>query len=484
MRRIDLTMTMGSVNTLQSRTILTVLLAMMLTALLSASCGCDAVKEPPAQLSVAEAVSMALGENIHLKQQESSYKDALSGLRTSRIKTTLGWGTDARVNRYPSESDASGVVFGDMTYKSLGGTEATVDFTPLGLGTERGAFGVTLRHPLMRGSGELSSRADRLASAVSSVSVQEKQLFLTRQAKVMEVVRSYYQAVLARDQVVVQEAAVATAEESLRAARIRVREGIVAGIERERADLQVQRAREQLNRANQSARDAIDRLMVAIGSGVGHTPELTDSVPDADLKAVPDVATAIETALEKRGELFTMDRQISDQERRFALASDELRPSLYAVAGYSSSNADVGLVTGSALEFGNLMAGFELRFPTDRRTLSENRDNVKRDLDVLRQLRIYRMEEIAEDVRQAHRAVERAQRSLTILTDSLEISKKELYAANRRVEVGESSNRDVLDAQNSVTDAETGLLSAKLDLYLATLDLEYSMGEDLTKIGF
>ena len=477
---------MGSVDrttdTLPFRVILGALIAILLTAMLSVSCACDVEEDASVQLSLAKAVSDALGENVQVKQQESSYQDALSGLRTSGFKTSFGWGTDARVDRWPGDSDVSGVVFGDVTYESFGGTQATVDFTPLGLGTERGAFGLTFRHPLMRGSGVLSSKADRVAGARSNVSVQDKQRFLTRQAKVVEAVRAYYQAVLSRDQVTVQERAVDNAETALRGAEARLREGMVAGIEAYRAKIQVSQTKDALNRVVKNGRDAMDRLMVAIGSGVGGTPVLTDAVPEVE-PDVPDLAKAIETALANRGELFVFDQQISDQERKLALAADELRPSLYAVAGYSSMSSDRGLVTGSALRLGDFTAGFEMRFPVDRRSIREDRDIATRGLDILQQLRTYRMEQITEDVRQACRSVERSRKSLGILGDNLEDAQENLRLARLMVTEGVGSNRDVLDAQSALTRAESGLLAAKVDLYLATLDLEYSKGEDLTKIG-
>ena len=479
---------MGSINrttdTLPFRIVLGAVIALLLTALLSVFCACSAEEEPPAQLSLADALANALGSHPRLKQQEATYEDALSGLRTSSFKTSFGWGTDARLDRWPGDSDVSGVVFGDLTYESFGGTQASLEFTPLGLGTERGAMGVTVRHPLMRGSGVLSSKADLVAGARTNVSIQEKELYLTTQARVMDVVRAYYHAVLSRDQVEVQKDAVGYAEKALELAQKRVEARLVAGIEEYRAKIQVKQTEDALNRLEQKTREDMDRLMVAIGSGVGQSYVLTDTVPEVDLDKLPDLASTMKTALANRGELFAFDQQISEQQRKLALAADELRPSLYAVAGYSSLSRDTGLVSRSALELGNFIAGFEMRFPVDRRTIREDRDVAKRGLEIMQQLRTYRMEQIAEEVRQAHRSVERSRNSLEILTGNLKAAKKSLDDANTMLLEGLVSNREVLDAQKAQTNAESGLLAAKTDLYLATLDMKYYMGEDLTTIGW
>ena len=94
----------------------------------------------------------------------------------------------------------------------------------------------------------------------------------------------------------------------------------------------------------------------------------------------------------------------------------------------------------------------------------------------------FQMDQITEQVRSSYRRIESARASIQILEQNKTQAVENLRIANRMMEEGEGSSRDVLDAQQSVTEADSSLLSAKTDLYLATIDLKRAMGEDLTGI--
>ena len=124
----------------------------------------------------------------------------------------------------------------------------------------------------------------------------------------------------------------------------------------------------------------------------------------------------------------------------------------------------------------------EFTFPLDKRIGLESRDTASRELDLLKELRDYRADQVVEEVRRAYRSLQSAEASLNIYSQNLEAAQTQLHLAQRMVEEGEGSNREVLDAQNALTRVESGVLSARADLYLAGLDLLYAMGEDLTTV--
>jgi outer membrane protein TolC len=219
--------------------------------------------------------------------------------------------------------------------------------------------------------------------------------------------------------------------------------------------------------------------MVTIGLGVGAVPELIDTVPEGDIQ-IPALTDAIKTALENRAELFQYDERIAEQARRLAMAEDELRPELNAVASFNSTNNDAGFLSGSLYELGALNMGVELRLPLDKRIIVEDRDVAQRGTEVLKNLRVYQMEQIAEQVRRAYRSVEAARTTMEIFSQNRQIAEDRLQIAQRMVDEGLETNREVLDAQESLTQLENSLLSAKTDLYLAGINLKYAMGEDLS----
>jgi len=224
--------------------------------------------------------------------------------------------------------------------------------------------------------------------------------------------------------------------------------------------------------------------MIAIGGGIGEVPELVDSVPQVDDAAIPTLADAVKTALANRAELTINDERLAEQERELARAKDNLRPQLDLVAGFNGSRDSEGFLSRSVLNEGLLTTGLEYSIPLDRRINQENRDTATRQLEVLRNLRLFQMDQITEQVRTAYRGVESARASMLILAQNKTTAVENLRIANRMMEEGEGSSRDTLDAQQALTEVDSSLLSGNTDLYLATIELKRAMGEDLTQMGF
>jgi outer membrane protein len=437
----------------------------------------------PAKLSVADAVGIALGLNPDLKQAEEAKRASMSKLRIASYHTSLNFGSSTSLQRAPGSSDLSSLVSTQLSYESPFGTTGAVAISPLGMGSKHGALGLSLTQPLSKGSGMFSSKGLALKSAQSDVTVQNKQLFLSRQATVQGVVEAYYGAVLAREEVKVREQAVKFAEEAADGWRKREKEGSAAGIDVTRSDIQVSQTKNALNSQQRTARNSLDQLMIAIGSGVGETPELTDAVPQTEI-TTPALADAVNTALANRAELTVYDERLGEQARQLARAKDQLRPQLDLVARFNGAGDSTGLIGRSIFDQGLLATGIEYSIPLDQRVSQENRDTATRQLDVLRNLRLFQMDQITEQVRSAYRRVDSARASLAILAQNKTTAMENLRIANRMMEEGEGSSRDILDAQQAITEVDSSLLSADTDLYLAAIDLKRAMGEDITQMGF
>lgn len=366
--------------------------------------GASPTTAAPATLSLAEAVATSIGVNAKLKDAQKGYETSLSQLRIASFKSSFGLGNYASLAHTPSDSGLSDRLFGNLDYKNLLGTTVSLQLTPFGSGNEQGSIEFLLRHPLMKGRGILSEKANAVLAAQSESTVQNKDLYTIRQATVLDVARSYYRAVLAREQVKVQERAVQIAEEVAVIMRRRADEGLVAEFEASQAEVGVAQARNQLNVQQQAAKGAVERLMLAIGEGVGQNPELVDKVPEVDTNT-PGLADAIRTALANRAELVISDVQLSEQARRLAIAQDQLRPGLNMITSFNSWNDDTGIISRSLFDAGSFTFGVEYSYPLDRRIDREKSRIAQRDMDVMKRLRSYRMESIAEEVRSAHRGV-------------------------------------------------------------------------------
>ncbi|MDD3926388.1 MAG: TolC family protein, partial [bacterium] len=322
------------------------------------------------------------------------------------------------------------------------------------------------------------TRADALADAVSSRLIREHQLFMARQTAVSGVIDAYFSAVLATEEIKVQERALAIAQEAADGARKRAEAGLVAEIEVSRAEIRVARTKDELNRKVQGARTATDKLMLAIGEGLGRSPELTTAVPEI-AESFPDVDQAVIMAREGSVQLKIYDQRLQDNRRDLDISMDKLKPSLDAVVSYNSGN---GSSAGSIFDDTSLVAGLQFSVPLDKRILREEKDGTARDLNLLKELRSFEADQVAGNVRAAYRARETADNTLRILGQNLETARENLRLAQRMVEEGLSSNRDVLEAQEALMTVESGLLAARLNFYLAGINLRKAMGEDLLKL--
>ena len=452
----------------------------------AAFCLCSATSlalEVPAKLSLQDAIGLALKTHVNVKATEADQLASLSRLRMEEINTTLSLGADSNMGHSSESSEVSGRTFGSLTLETPAGTLASFDVTPFGTGEERGYVGMSIRQPLVKGRGGLSEKSDALLSARSSVAMMRQELFQSRQSTILNVMEAYFGAVLEREQVKIQERGLEIARISAEGYRKREAEQLVTGLDVRRAELNVAETEDDLNLQQQRARSSVDRLMLAIGAGVGRIPELTDTVPDI-AEDPPTLEEAIKIALQNRPELHIYEERLANEKRSVAMARDQLRPDLAVVAGFRSTNLDTGIIGGSIFDQGYSSVGLEFRVPLDKRIIKETRDIASRALGILEEQRTYERERIVEDVRQAYRTLEQAKISQGIYSTNLDRAKEQLYFAQRLMEEGEGSSRDTLEAQGSLTRVESGMLSAKTDIYLARMRLKNAMGEDLTNVRF
>jgi outer membrane protein TolC len=436
----------------------------------------------PAKLSLNDAVRLSMGMNVSLKSAVEAQKASLSDLRIAKFNTTYSAGSNLNIQHSSSSTGLSQLVFSDLNYANPIGTEAVLRLSPLGVGNQFGAVGLLVRQPLLKGKGNLSTRGLQLLGAQSDVTIRNHELYRAQQTTVMNVIEAYYGAVLARERLKVQEDAVTIAQEVADGTRKREAAGLMTGIQVTRADFNVARTKDSFNIQSQSTRGSLDRLMLAIGGGIGETPDLTDPLPEV-VPDPPALEEAIKTAIIKRPELRVLDERIANQTRDLSVRKDAFRPGLNAVARFDSTNPDKGLISGSLFDMGSTVLGVEFNVPLDQRALRENHDTAERTLAILQEQQNFEMDQITEEVRGAYREVETAKLSFQIYGQNLAVAEDGLRLAKRMVEEGEGSNRDILDAQDALTSTQSGVLSAKTDLYLAGIRLRYAMGEDLMTMG-
>ena len=435
------------------------------------------------KLSLKQAIDYTLTANPQIKESKNSLLSSQSRLLIASHQMSSSAGADSTLRDNAFTNSTQARAFGRWEYFNFGGTTASIDLTPFADGNSNTGVNFQLRKPFGRGSGYLSDRGYSLLNAQSNLSVQQNQTFLSRQGAVLAVVRSYFNAVLAREQISVQEKALATTKQQAIDAKKRSDAGLIAEIEVSRAEIQVAQSEEALNQRVQSAKAALDNLLLNIGEGMGQTPELVDSIPEVEAApVVPEQDAALKVAMVNRKQLINYDIQLSDQQRSLEIVSDQLKPSIDAIANFNTS----GRQNNNQNIFDNkdLTVGLQYSIPLDKKIIQEQRKMSERELELLTQLRSFEVDQVNNDVRNAYRSLDSAKASLNILGQNLQTAKNNLSMAQRMVEEGLSSNREVLDAQESLRSVESGILSARVNYYLAALNVKDAMGEDLIETVF
>jgi len=198
-----------------------------------------------------------------------------------------------------------------------------------------------------------------------------------------------------------------------------------------------------------------------------------------------DAATALKEALDGRPELEAQRQFLASDDTNIRLADNSLLPDLSLSANYSG-NGLAGSPSGGLAESLNQAFGFG--FPTYGFSLNLNLPirnrgaqaelgtalvSRRRDLYTERQLR----EQVTFQVFNAVHMLEQAKLSLAASREALDLSKKNLHARQRKIELGAEDPFFVLQAQTDLAQAESSVVQAEVAYQLAVATAQHATGK-------
>lgn len=433
----------------------------------------------PASLTLRDAVRISLRNNPQLKQARVSYLAAVSGLASARdlVDTSVFAGiSQASVGGGAGETAAAAGA--RLEWQSRAGDALSASVVPAASSGATSNLRLQYRRPLSRQGGGLSPANVSVVSAELALALQENAFWLARQEAAEAAVRAYLNAVRARDLIKVSQADVEIAQETVRMARRRLEEGLVAEIELSRAEIRLAQSRDALVERQRAYRDALDALLLAMGLPVGQETDLVDTAFAERIQ--PDARKLVEEALAARRDLKAQQIAIRRQELDYRVAGDDLRPSLDVVASYT--RAGLGLAGGGDFQSQSYWAGgLEYSLPLGAVGRRERREIALRNLEQLKVDEAFLRERITAEVLAAVRRLEAVAATLDIYSANLKVAQDNLELARRMVEEGLVTNRDILEAQVALTQTRSSLLSAEIDYFLAQIALERAVGRDLAE---
>jgi outer membrane protein TolC len=374
-------------------------------------------------------------------------------------------------------------------------------------------FGFT--QPLLRGRGAYVTRLpiliarSRLRSAEHNLRDQLLRLLTAAE-------NAYWDVVGARENVAVQEQAVALRAEALKIAQRELELGALSPLDIYQPQADYASAQIQLSQAKYRLAQLEDALRKQIGADLDpqfrNVPiVLTETVlPPADT-ATFDREALVEKALAMRPDLLAARENLLTDDMNIRSATDGLRPDLSLTASYASSGrggpffqrtnifgpeGPVGTVItvipggfGDALSqlfnfnFPTYAFGLTLRLPIRDRTAAANLADamVQKRLDALRARNLEQT--VRLEVLNAISQVESSREAVKLAQVARDLAQKNLEAEQKKYELGTTVLFFVLDAQTRLTTAQSRLLTESINYRRNLLNLLRVTGELLEQRG-
>lgn len=288
---------------------------------------------------------------------------------------------------------------------------------------------------------------------------------------------AYYQVLLAREKITVQEENLRLLEQQLKTTTDRFDAGTVSGFEKLRAEVAVANAKTPLITARNDYRLAIEGLRQALGLTERH--DGTEKAPEVvgKLEYEPssfELSAAFSSARANRPDLQRLAKLVAAGEQGVTTARANYYPTLSVVGGYQlrSGESDpfknkrdgtfVGLQSDWAIFDGRATAGrvAQARSVAEQGRLSLAQTEIAAEIDVRRSYSTW--QESVELVDASKKVVEQAEEAVRL--------------ANARYTAGTGTQLDVLQAQVELTTARSNQVQAYYNYNVSIATLRQAMG--------
>ena len=321
--------------------------------------------------------------------------------------------------------------------------------------------------------------------AADATKQQAVSIYQTAVANVLLSVRlSYYDVLLAAQQITVREASVKLLQKELEDQQHRYDAGTVPHFNVLRAEVAVANERPPLIASRNAYRIAKNNLANLLGYDLPRdiwedVPlNLTDTLATAPFTVnLPD---AIQQALSRRTELATARKNVELQELNIVDAKAGYKPTVQLFAGYDWFNAKMSKPIELNHEIDGWNAGAQVSWNIFDGALTRGKVTQARALyDKSRT-------ELADQSRQIELAVRTSYSQFIEARETLESQSKvqeqadeALREAKARAGAGTATQLDVLNAETALTQARTTQIQAQHDYVVARARLERAIGADL-----
>ncbi|MGB0582585.1 MAG: TolC family protein [Limisphaerales bacterium] len=460
------------------------------------------------ELSLRDCIELALKNNLRLEVDRISPELSRHSLQLSLMSydPSFRLSTDFSTSSSPGGVDDQNRIFAGTESKvqsfSSGINGSTVSGLSYGLNSSvrnniganpggpfensSGSASFNVRQPLLRNSWIDSTRMN---IRISRNSLRSSQLGLEQAIAqlVTRVERAYYDLILARNSIQVQEQALRLTEELLRANRQRVQVGVMAPLDEKQTESQLAARQASLRSAQRSLVSQSYGLKRMLTDDIA-TWRLIEIKPTEHLIAVPqkfDLHESWGIALRQRPDLLQARIGIENDGVSLKFRRNQLYPSLDVVAsaGYSGNNREYAGVLDDVFDGDSprYSVGAVLNFPISNRAQRKQYQMQKvrnrRSLLNLKDTEQSIMTEVALNIEQAQTAYDQIATTRT----AREFAEIALRAEEKKLEIGKSTSFVVLQLQRDLTSARSSEINALADYNKALATLAQSEGRTLVR---
>ena len=404
-------------------------------------------------------------------------RDFLRPVFSGSVSHQYSDGTDQDVQ------EVSGISLGGSQYLYTGGvlslsasaSHSFTDSDPSVDPSASGSFAASISQPLLRGAGRQAA-FESITQSERSLLYQARSFELYRQNFVIQIISEYYDLVSQKMQLVNTEENIVGQQFAYDQAKALFRLGTGSSLDVFRAEQALLVAQNNGLDAQQRFMLALDNFKIDLGVSTEAIIELTGQFPSISPFEL-DVDLAIEAAMKNRLDLANVRDQLADSRRNLEIAENGLLPGLGLELGYNST-ADPQRQIGDldlADEEGYRI-GLNLELPLDRfsrrnsfRSAEISLDQAIRNLD-------RREDEISIEIRNSLRTLEQIKFQVEIGKRSIESFSFTVEKAEIDQLRGVGTNRDVVEAKNSLTDAKNDQLDRIVSHEVQLLRLQQQLG--------
>ncbi len=412
------------------------------------------VPDVPEQLDVRAAVTFAVENNFAIRQARE------------RIREQEGLIVEIKAQALPNASLDSGYTRGADELRQERATGLNQNWT----------IALNVRQIVYSGGGvQAALEAQRLVRESALLELQS-----VINDALLDVRTRFYDVLLAREQIGVQEQNVDLLREQLQTARNRFEAGAVSNFDVLRAEVAVANAQAPLIRARNQYRLAIDELRRTLGF-INPTAGNVTKVPEfvGTLGFIPvsyDLENSIRTALSTRPELQRLAK--IEEARAVGVTAQQsgYRPDLAVVGGYQMRKA------GDSNRFNDSDDGWTIGLQSNWAIFDgrATRGRVAQARSQLEQARLTTAEQtlaVEVEVRRALSSLQEGAELADAATKVVGQAEEALRLADARYAAGSATQLDVLETRVALTEARTNQIEANYRYNVALATLRRSVGE-------